>query len=324
MPVIFSPTLVETVEEAQLVVDFSSEAGQRSLSLPLKGVGVADHQPIPKIVMNELSPTQPGVVVHLDGRESYAPQGGIGLYQWSVVGPPAAKLTLQPSIISPQVTTVVDVIGDYTFSLGVMDAQGTMSPELAQTTLAVEPWATLHVELVWSTADDLDAFDVGPAAGTDLDLHLIREDAVGVDVDGDGQGDGWFDVEADCYWFNPFPDWGDYSLPTNDDPFLQRADADGWGPEYLVFDLPKDGMTYRLGVHAWSDHGFGPSSPTLRVYVLGDLVFEATLPSLEQGELWEVATVQWQGWPNALVTSRDFPSGLPRVFQDVSPAASSD
>ena len=77
--------------------------------------------------------------------------------------------------------------------------------------------------------------------------------------------------------------------------------------------------TYRVAVHGWNDHGFGPSAATVRIFLMGQLIFEAGPVSLETGDLWEVADITWLGWPDAQVTALSAGGGAPIIYTDASP-----
>jgi hypothetical protein len=139
----------------------------------------------------------------------------------------------------------------------------------------------LRAVLVWVTPGDPDPKDRGPEAGSDMDLHLLHP--FGVD---------FFDIPFDTYWYNANPQWGDIDEPI-DDPSLSLDDYDSLGPEKIVLPLPEEGLEYTLGVHYWSDHGFGPSSAQVQISIFGELVYESALVELVSGELWEVGTIQW-------------------------------
>mgnify|MGYP001319810218 CR=1 FL=1 len=91
------------------------------------------------------------------------------------------------------------------------------------------------------------------------------------------------------------------------------------GPEAIGFDLPEIDVSYRVAVHAWQDHGFGPSIATVRVYLLGDQIFESQPVVLNTLDLWEVADITWQGWPNAIVTPIAAPLGGAVVYPNAGP-----
>jgi len=139
----------------------------------------------------------------------------------------------------------------------------------------------LRVVLVWVTPGDPDPKDQGPEAGSDMDLHLLHP--FGVD---------FFDIPFDTYWYNTNPQWGDMNL-TSDDPFLSLDDYDSLGPETIILPLPEQDHTYKIGVHYWSDHAFGPSRAQVQLSVFGELIYESPLVELVTGQLWEVGTIQW-------------------------------
>lgn len=98
----------------------------------------------------------------------------------------------------------------------------------------------LSVELSWNST------------ATDFDLHLVRA----------GTG-GFFDDVDDCFFQNKNPDWGDVGQP-GDDPFLDRDDTDGFGPEELNLTTAKEAY-YDLYVQFFNYIGTTP--PTTTAYV---------------------------------------------------------
>ena len=148
------------------------------------------------------------------------------------------------------------------------------------------------MELLWDTPGDPDQTDVGPEAGSDLDLHFVNADEAHGDANGDGIIDGLFDAQWDTFWFNHSPNWGRVNPSVPDDPSLDLDDTDGTGPENLNLMIPGVGTTYDIFVHYWSDHGFGPSTATVRVYLNGQLAFEAH-QALVNHDMWPVARIVW-------------------------------
>ncbi len=134
--------------------------------------------------------------------------------------------------------------------------------------------------------------------GTDLDLHVLHQDA-----------DGYFDPHYDVHWANPSPNWA--GPGDSDDPNRGVEDIDGAGPEVFVLDLPESQHTYSAGVHFWDDHGLGLVLATLRVYVDGQLRFAWDDVSLYAGDLWEVVEVDW---PSGAV--RAIGGDTPRITAD--------
>ncbi|MFH1532050.1 MAG: hypothetical protein ABIK09_15095 [Pseudomonadota bacterium] len=154
------------------------------------------------------------------------------------------------------------------------------------------PNEILHVELLWHTPMDPDETNEGPENGADLDLHLLHPLAAGLDLDKDGDPDGWYDQPFDCFWANTNPDWGCFDPMVDDDPILTRDDRDGAGPESITLRYP-EAVSYRVAVHYWHDHGFGPSLATVRVYWGLDLIFETSEVKLVTADLWEVCEIDW-------------------------------
>lgn len=158
--------------------------------------------------------------------------------------------------------------------------------------------SAIRVELRWHTPGDPDEQDTGPATGTDLNLHFLHPWADGPDMDRDGKADGWYDIPFDCFWYNAYPNWGSDDPAVKDDPWLEVDDTDGAGPETIILAIPEDGATYRVGVIYWNDHGFGPSTADVRVYINGEVKFARLGVVLQDSDLWEVATIEW---PSATV-----------------------
>ena len=73
-----------------------------------------------------------------------------------------------------------------------------------------------------------------------LDLHLFHPDA------GDVLNPAtWFNLPYDCYYSNANPYWD--SLARGDDPFLDRDDESGTGPENIRIDSPSTTHPYEIG-----------------------------------------------------------------------------
>ena len=125
----------------------------------------------------------------------------------------------------------------------------------------------IHVQLTW------------PQLGSDFDLHLIRP------------GGAYWAIPDDCHWRNKVPDWG---VPgdTSDNPALDVDCITSCTIENIILSNAFNG-TYTIKVHYYSDHGLGPSSPRVRVWVRGQLLdFGPQL--MGNGQVWDVATVDWQ------------------------------
>ena len=235
----------------------------------------------------------PQTSLELFGDQSVSPFGAITQWEWSVEQPPGSQSLFIPSANYPNPEFEVNVAGEYIFSLTVEDETGARSCEPATANVLVIPNQAIHVELLWDTPADGDQTDVGPEAGADLDLHFTHPMASGQDVDRNGVPDGWFDQPFDCFWFNPTPEWATFDPDIDDNPSLDRDDTDGAGPENLNLDIPENGATYKVGVHYWNDHDFGPSYATIRVYISGELVYTQEDVQLIHKDMWEVCTIDW-------------------------------
>ncbi len=164
------------------------------------------------------------------------------------------------------------------------------------------------VELKWNTPGDPDQTDVGPEAGSDMDLHVTHPAAArNDDIDQDGQPDPWFDQLYDVFWFDVNPAWG---MAPDQNPRLDRDDSDGAGPEIVTLARPVDGMSYRVGVHYWKDHFYGTSEATLRVYVRTKLVYEDTAGPMSWLDMWDALTISW---PDGAVVPVRIAGGLRKI-----------
>jgi len=278
----------------------NSDAFATDLDVEVRGFGVELECPTAVIVVQEGEEAIPQTKLHLIGSQSYAADGSISEYEWSVQQPVGSQSTFLPSGSSPDPTFEVNVAGQYVFQLMVWDQNNDESCIHAEYTVFVKPDEAIHVELLWHTPLDPDETDEGPEAGADLDLHFLHPFAKldginSVDLDGDGVPDGWFDQPFDCFWFNAHPNWASLDPAKDDDPGLDLDDTDGAGPENVNLNQPEDGRTYMVGVHYWDDHDYGPSEVTVRIYIYSSLEFEVAGVLLNQSDLWEVATLDWPG-----------------------------
>jgi hypothetical protein len=277
-----------------------------TVEVELRGKGSLDVCPTAVIHVQEGEEVIPQTVLHLFGDQSTSSSGAIQEWAWTVDQPEGSSSLFLPSPNFPNPTFEVNVAGAYTFWLHVTDESGTQSCDPASFSVVVIPDEAIHVELLWNTPNDPDQTDEGPESGADLDLHFLHPFAAGNDCDGDDEPDGWFDLPFDAFWFNPQPEWGSFDPAVADNPGLDRDDTDGAGPENLNLDVPQDGSAYRVGVHYWDDHGFGPSFATVRVYIYGQLVWELSDVKMLDRDLWDAATIDW---PSGKVSPVVSPSG---------------
>ncbi len=274
------------------------------------GVGVTQTCPIAVIHVREGEEVIPQTFLHLEGDQSFSQNAPpITAWQWEVEQPEGSQSTFVPSATFPNPTFQVNAAGEYRFRLHVWDSRNVRSCEPAEAVVVVIPDEAIHVELLWRTPGDAVEGDEGPEAGADLDLHFAHAFAAGQDRDGDGEPDGWFDQPFDCFWYNPHPNWGSFDPALDDDPGLDRDDTDGAGPENINLNIPENSFDigrrcggYRVGVHSWDDHGFGPSYATLRVYIWSELVFELSDIELLPRDFWDACCIDWPSGQVDLVT----------------------
>lgn len=258
------------------------------------GFGVEKECPTAVIVVQEGEEVIPQTNLHLIGSQSYAAAGSIQSYQWEVDQPNGSRSVFRPSATIANPNFEANVAGTYIFRLNVKDSSGETSCVPAQATVYVNPNEAIHIELLWNTPNDPDQTNTGNNAGADLDIHFTHPLAVGgYDGDNDGIMDGWYDIPYDCFWDNPEPNWASFDPAIGDNPSLDRDDTDGAGPENVNLNLPENGVRYKIGVHYWDDHGFGPSFATVRTYIYGVPVFEVSGIELLHRDMWTVGEVAW-------------------------------
>jgi hypothetical protein len=286
-------------DDGQPVIDVGlitvvSNAFNAELPVEVSGLGVTQECPTAVGLIQEGEQVIPQTNLHLFGDQSFAPAGAVASWVWEVNQPSGSASVFVPSNTFPNPTFEVNTAGEYSFKLDVYDTNGVESCLPWEAKVLVIPDEAIHVELLWHTPNDVDETDQGPEAGSDVDLHFVHDAYAvsGEDLDGDGKPDPWFDQPFDCFWFNAHPNWGSFDPSIDDDPGLDLDDTDGAGPENLNLNIPET-TTYRVGVHYWSDHQYGKSLATVRIYIYSNLVFEVQDVELVNHDMWNVATIAW-------------------------------
>jgi hypothetical protein len=280
--------------------------------IPLSGFGVNVDCPTPVILIEEGENARPQATIHLHGESSQPSSGSIKSYSWTVDQPSEHKFSLQPNAAFEKPTHAVNVGGTYTYCLDVCDNNFCSNDLQCKTTVCktvtVTPDGGIHCEVTWNTPGDSDQQNSGTDAGSDMDVHFLHPYASGPDLDGDGKPDGWFDTPYDVFWYNARPEWESVDPNADNNPSLGRDDTDGAGPENVNLRMPVSGRVYRVGVHYWSDHGFGISYPRLKCYINSEMVFDRDLDvlgkSMKLCDMWEAATILW---PEGIVTAVENP-----------------
>jgi hypothetical protein len=236
--------------------------------------------------------TIPLKTVQFRGTNSVDPDGMVTRYEWNIVQRPMGSTAqMSPSPDASEPTLFLDLAGEYVIELTAYDDRGTQSCENAVVTINATPDEAIHVQLVWSTPADDDETDL---SGSDVDLHFLHPNGT------------WDIGPYDIYWLNTTADWGVPSDPS-DDPSLDIDDTDGAGPENINLDGPVDGLTYQVGVYYFSDHGYGPTYATIRIFLNGVKEYEEEQLLSESDTFWNVGSISW---PAATVT----PDGNTRLF----------
>lgn len=297
--VVYTPTGAGVVDTA--AVELTTDAALSApLRIELSGFGTDNLCPTARVQCaadggdkpeSDMLTAYPLSTIRCTASESSDDDGDIAGYEWTLTTPSESTTALS-AIDASTVSFVADVKGIYEVSLLVQDDQGKPACNAAQMLVDVDRPAALTVELIWTTAGDLDAHDTGRGAGTDMDLHLLALD----------EGC-WSDPRGDCASGNPNPDWGVRREPA-DDPTLSRNDRDGWGPEHIAINEPAPGV-FRVGVQYIDASNFGPSTATVRVYIDGVLASEFSRALTESGQFWEVADIEWPSG-NVTTLGREF------------------
>ncbi len=210
---------------------------------------------------------------------------GANTCSWSVASRPttsSGNFTSPNSCGSPVTTYDADTVGTHVVQFTVTSG-GT--PATCSTPITVVPNGDLWVELTWQHS------------GVDLDLQLMRSTNLS-----DVTNQTWWEDSTLGYTHtNNFTSdtlsWG--GSGTGDDPFLDRDDISGTGPENQRIQNPElqsAGVYYSIGVHTYpgtTSQSSLPVTATVRLYCGGSLVRTANYSATTQGEMWVIGTVSF-------------------------------
>ncbi len=278
----------------------SNDSAKSPLQIPVTGLGSTNECPTAVAKAKEAGTAQPLTdtietipltTIQFDASESSDPDnsgaqnGGIAAYEWVIINqPPDSTTRFIPNAATRNPQLFLDLAGTYEIELRVFDEQNTASCETSRVVILATPDEDIHVQLVWDTPGDPDQTDTGTGLGADMDLHFLHP------------AGNWNEPPWDCFWRNIEPDWATVS-DGSDNPSLDIDDTDGAGPENTNLNNPEN-VTYRVGVYYFSDHNFGPSYATVRIFLSQVLVFEYPDKYMERtGEFWDVATIDWGDAP---------------------------
>lgn len=135
----------------------------------------------------------------------------------------------------------------------------------------------ISVTLTWNTDE------------SDFDLHLVR------------RGGMLFDAEDDCYYGANNPDWGAPN-ETLDNPFLDRDERDGFGPEQLNLSAAVE-ESFDLYVHFYDYESSRPppTEVSVTVNLLGMPAGTFVMPMDACGTTWHVGQFNFGVTPAAFV-----------------------
>jgi hypothetical protein len=292
----FRPTVAGRVESAWLQVR-SNDRPKDPLVMEISGSGSDNACPTAvarcRVRGSSAPPSdevRPQPLDHLDCSASGSndPDGTIVRYSWGVISRPDGSGARFENASAAESSIFIDIAGAYELELNLFDNGGAPACRPARVLVFAEPDQDLHLQLVWDSPGVPDQTRECAGCGTDMDLHFLNL-ALGC----------WTRSPADLHWRNRSPDWGRPG-DTTDNCSLDRDDVSSIGPENINCDEVAAG-TYRLGVNYFSDHRFGPSTATVRIYLFGSLVFERA-KLLTDKQFWDVVGL---AWPSAATTVRD-------------------
>ena len=280
--VTFVPDAVEMYEGE--VVVHSNDPGATERSITLTGGGSMNDCPVALASCSFENGSQVGMTgdtVFCSADGSNDTDGDVVSYRWRFVESPGPPPFFNPSAMRPDVSAQVLNPGRYVIGLTVTDDEGADSCEEAQVALQVEgeeAQDSLTLILTWDTPGDDDPTNTGIGAGADMDIHLLHPSGW------------WRDMRWDCHWGAISPMWT--SNPSFGNPRLTVDDTDGWGPEVIEFERPERGVPYRLGVHYWDDHNYGPSTATVRVLWNGEEIGTYEEDLIARENFWQVVSIE--------------------------------
>jgi hypothetical protein len=256
----------------------SNDLARPIVEVPLEGSGheppVAEAQ-----LVNDPDDIAPLDQVVFDGRTSHSPVEGITIaeYHWSLIArPPGSTAVVQDAGLA-EAGLLVDLAGDYTVELFVVDSEGVRSVAPAILQFRAVPKDAVHVQLTWDHPN------------ADLDLHFIRMNAADPEAPFAA-----FDLSFDTYFSNRFPD--DWYDEQRQHPRLDIDDQRGFGPENVNIEEPAED-TFQIWVHYWNDNSDSvqpeAAEAVVRVYIHGMLSHEAVHLFDTDQMMWKALQMDW-------------------------------
>ena len=277
LEVVYAPVVAQPIND---VVVFEFDTRERT-QIPVSGRGVTPGVLTCTSSVVDLGDVPRGEIVNLSVNcEASGGPYQIATVGWSdqsspffqLVGPPGGlddsnRLTVNTRFVSsslPQThTATLELVASHGAVTRVEASARTVAPDPVDTEIAIE--------MRWNTSR------------TDFDLHLVRA------------GGPLFASNDDCYWANKNPSWG---IDGNrlDDPFLDRDDTDGFGPETINLILAAE-TQYDVYVQFFDDNNPAPvaSEVDVDVRLQGGLPQTRTMAMAECGLVWHVGRIDVVG-----------------------------
>ncbi len=234
----------------------------------LVNIPLSNHAPT-AVISGGMSLYQPLDTATFDALQSSDPDGDPLTYDWEITERPlGSNSSIQPLDAGRFAEFFVDLAGDYTVRLTVIDDGGAQDVETFA--FSAVPYEAIHVQLTWNVDR------------ADVDLHLTNQT----------QGGAFYTEPWDCFFANSQPDWGALTSSA-DDPRLDIDDTEGYGPENINLDEPENGSQYHVYVHYYSDDNMGATTARIRIYLSGELKWEGTKSLSGTGKVWDVARIDW-------------------------------
>lgn len=263
----------------------SDDSRNEELILPITGHGVDGVCPeaVAMGFVDGASPTAeihaaPQDIVELTAAGSLDPDGTQIEYEWAVIGRPNGSLADVDSPFSETTTFELDIVGHFLVELTVTDELGLTNCEPAVVEIFAFPTEDIHVQLVWSTPVVNQSYggpDGEEEIGVDLDLHYVHPEAY------------WGDSKS-VNFMRRDEDWEEHGHVT-----LDIDDRWGEDPENINHSDPLNGAFYRVGVHYYTNNGFGATDATVRVYFGIDLYGQYERRLHDTDNFWYVGNIQW-------------------------------
>jgi len=204
--------------------------------------------------------------VHLSA-EATDSNGTVVSTEWSFFSKPNGTASVLNPVTGTRTQFTPDTVGEYIARFTATDNDGEVS------------YCDIHINA--KTRDHLNVTLTWDKGGmSDMDLHLLKPGAA---------SSKWGTVD-DCFWAVVNPDWGDVGV-SEDNPRLDRDDTDGFGPEVIQIESPKDGR-YTVGVDYFDDQNEGASIATIKIICNGE-EHTYTSSSLSPKNKWAVIDIVW-------------------------------